>query len=74
MEPLTHVLQRTALKARTSKETKGVLAWIKGVPARIRGWAIDVVWTGIDEVIGGVGKGWNIPVEDVVSVGAVAKV
>jgi len=74
VEPLTHVLQHTTLKARKPKDTKGVWAWIKEIPARTRGWAIDVVWTGIDEVIGGVGKGWNIPVEDVVSVGAVAKV
>ena len=74
VEPLTHVLQRTTLRARKSKETKGVWSWIKAMPSRIRGWAIDVVWTGIDEVIGGVGKGWNVPVEDVVSVGAVAKV
>lgn len=73
-EPLTHVLQRTTLKAKKPKETKGVWAWIKEIPTRIRGWAIDVVWTGVDEVIGGVGKGWNVPVEDIVSVGAVAKV
>jgi K+ potassium transporter len=60
VEPLTHVLQRTTLKARK--------------PKRIRGWGINVVWTGVDEAIGGAGKGWNIPVQDVVSVGAVAEV
>jgi K+ potassium transporter len=74
VEPLTHVLQRTALMGRKPKETKGIWSWIKKIPARIRGWSIDVVWNGVDEAIGGVGKGWNVPVQDVVSVGAVAEV
>lgn len=72
--PLTHVLQRTTLQAKKPKEIKSFRAWIKTIPARIRAWSIEVVWTGIDEAIGGVGKGWNVPVEDVVSVGSVAKV
>ena len=52
----------------------GIQSWIKKIPERVRGWAIDVVWSGIDEVIGGVGKGWKVPVGEVVSVGAVAEV
>lgn len=74
VEGLTHVLQYTALKARRKREANGDSSWIKKLPERVRGWAIDVVWSGIDEVIGGVGKGWKVPVGDVVSVGAVAEV
>ena len=74
VEPLTHVLQYTNLKGRPPKETKGIWAWIKEIPARIRGWSIDVIWTGVDEAIGDVGKGWVVPVQDIVSVGAVAEV
>ena len=74
VENLTHVLQYTALKARSGKETRGIWPWIKGVPARIRGWSIDVIWSGIDEAIGGVGKGWKVPVGEIVSVGALAEV
>ena len=74
VEGLTHVLQYTALKARREKEASGDSSWIKRIPERVRGWAIDVIWSGIDEVIGGVGKGWKVPVGEVVSVGAVAEV
>ena len=71
---LTHVLQYTALKARREREARGDLSWVKKIPERVRAWAIDVVWSGVDEVIGGVGKGWKVPVGDIVSVGAVAEV
>jgi len=74
VEGLTHVLQYTALKARRKREKNGDSSWIKRIPERVRGWAIDVIWSGVDEVIGGVGKGWKIPVGEVVSVGAVAEV
>ena len=73
VEGLTHVLQYTALKARREREASGD-SWIRRIPERIRGWAIDVVWSGIDEVIGGVGKGWKVPVGEVLSVGALAEV
>ena len=74
VEGLTHVLQYTALQARREREANGDWSWVKKIPERVRGWAIDVVWSGIDEVIGGVGKGWKVPVGEVVSVGAVAEV
>ena len=74
VESLTHVLQYTALKAQRKIYGKGIWAWIKAAPWRVRGWTIDVIWSGIDDVIGGIGKGWTIPVGDVVSVGAVAEV
>lgn len=51
-----------------------MLPWIISIPIQIRGYAIDVVWSGIDEVIGGIGKGWKVPVGDIVSVGAVAEI
>jgi hypothetical protein len=73
VEGLTHVLQNTALKSRREKEARGV-SWIRRLPEIIRGWSIDVLWSGVDEVLGGVGKGWKVPVGDVVSVGAVAEV
>lgn len=73
-ESLTHVLQYTTLKARRVKEASGEKSLIKRIPEMIRGYAIDVIWSGIDEVIGGIGKGWKVPVGDVVSVGAVAEV
>lgn len=72
-EGLTHVLQYIALVARREKEARGE-SWWKRVPESIRAWAIDVLWSGVDEVIGGVGKGWKVPVGEVVSVGAVAEV
>ena len=71
VENLTHVLQHTTLNARREG---GDSSWIKRIPKRIRGWAIDIVWSGIDDVIGGVGKGWKVPVGEVVGVGAVAEV
>jgi hypothetical protein len=71
VDGLTHVLQYTALKARAEKEKA---PFIKRIPMKIRAFAIDVVWSGIDEVIGGVGKGWKVPVGEVVSVGSVAEV
>jgi hypothetical protein len=74
VEGLTHVLQYTALKARREKEKRGDISWLGKIPERIRAWAIDVVWSGVDEVIGGVGKGWKVPVGEIVSVGAVAEV
>lgn len=74
MEEVTHVLQYIALKARRKACDKGFRGWIKALPGRLRGWTINVMWSGIDEVIGGIGKGWTIPVGDVVSVGAVAEV
>ena len=74
VEGLTHVLQYTALKARREREASGDLSWVKKIPERVRAWAIDVVWSGVDQVIGGVGKGWKVPVGDIVSVGAVAEV
>jgi KUP system potassium uptake protein len=73
-ENLTHVLQYTKLRARRRGTVKGVWPWIKSVPMQIRGYAIDVIWSGIDEVIGGIGKGWKVPVGDIVSVGDVAEV
>jgi K+ potassium transporter len=73
VDGVTHVLQYTALKANREREKRGD-PWWKRIPEEIRGWAIDVVWTGVDEAIGGVGKGWKIPVGEVVSVGAVAEV
>ena len=74
VESLTHVLQYTALKARKENRSRGILPWIKDIPAQIRGWSIDVIWSGIDEAIGGVGKGWKVPVGEIVSVGALAEV
>jgi len=73
VEGLTHVLQYIALVARREKEARGE-SWWKRLPESIRAWAIDVLWSGVDEVIGGVGKGWKVPVGEVVSVGAVAEV
>ena len=74
VEGLTHVLQYTVLKARRERETRVDSSWVKKIPERVRGWAIDVVWSGIDEVIGGPGKGWKVPVGDIVSVSAIAEV
>ena len=71
VEGLTHVLQYTTLNARREREKS---SWFKKIPERIRGWAINIVWSGIDDVIGGVGKGWKVPVGEVVGVGAVAEV
>ena len=71
VEGLTHVLQNTMLKARRKT---GDRFWIKKIPDQVRAYSIDVVWSGIDEVIGGAGKGWKVPVGEVVSVGAVAEV
>lgn len=73
VEGLTHVLQYTALQSRREKEARQV-PWIKRIPEVIRGWFIDVLWSGVDEVIGGVSHGWKVPVGDVLSVGAVAEV
>jgi KUP system potassium uptake protein len=73
VEGLTHVLQYTKLVAHREKEARGE-RWWKRLPESIRGWFIDVLWSGVDEVIGGVGKGWKVPVGEVVSVGAVAEV
>jgi K+ transporter len=72
VEGLTHVLQYTALKSREieGQERK----WYGKVGDWIRRWGIDVFWSGVDEVIGGVGKGWKVPVGEVVSVGSVAEV
>jgi K+ transporter len=77
VDGLTHVLQYTALKARMDPAkvgARGFRGWVKRIPGAVRGWAIDTVWSGVDEVIGGVGKGWKVPVGEVVSVGAVAEV
>ena len=77
VDGLTHVLQYTALKARREEGQggrRGIRGWVKRIPETIRGWAIDTAWSGVDEVIGGVGKGWKVPVGEVVSVGAVAEV
>ena len=76
VEGLTHVLQYTSLKARREPVVgrSGIRGWVKKIPETIRGWAVDSVWSGVDEVIGGVGKGWKVPVDDVVSVGVVAEV
>jgi K+ transporter len=73
VERLTHVLQNTQLRGRREKE-KLEVHWIKKVPERIRAWLIDTAWSGVDEVIGGVGKGWKVPVGEVLSVGSVAEV
>ena len=73
VQGLTHVMQWTALKARREKETRGVKVW-KRIPEAIRGWFIDVLWSGIDEMMGGIAHGWKVPVGDVVNVGAVAEV
>lgn len=73
VEGLTHVLQYTALKSRKNDEGEG-RKWYAKVGDWIRRWGIDVLWSGVDEVIGGVGKGWKVPVGEVVSVGAVAEV
>jgi K+ transporter len=73
VEGLTHVLQYTELKARREHEGRQEW-WIKKVPEYVRAWAIDVLWNGVDELVGGVGKGWKVPVGEVVSVGAVAEV
>ena len=78
VDGLTHVLQYTALKARRERgeegDRRGLRGWVRRIPETIRGWAIDTAWSGVDEVIGGVGKGWKVPVGEVVSVGAVAEV
>ena len=76
VDGLTHVLQYTALKARKEplQGKLSVRGWVSRLPESIRGWAIDTVWSGVDEVIGGVGKGWKVPVGEIVSVGAVAEV
>ena len=71
VEGLTHVLQYTALKSRKLEEDR---KWYAKAGDWVRSWLIDVFWSGIDEVIGGVGKGWEVPVGEVVSVGAVAEV
>jgi len=71
VEGLTHVLQYTALN---SRKPEGPRRWYKRAGDWIRRWGIDVLWSGVDEVIGGVGKGWKVPVGEVVSVGAVAEV
>jgi len=73
IEGLTHVMQYTKLVARKEREARGD-PWWKRIPEGIRAWAIDVAWSGVDEVIGGVGKGWKVPVGELVSVGAVAEV
>jgi len=73
VEGLTHVMQYTKLVARKEREARGDVWW-KRIPESVRAWGIDVVWSGVDEVIGGVGKGWKVPVGEVVSVGAVAEV
>ena len=74
VEGLSHVLQYTTLKGKREQEAGKDKWWITRIPERIRAWSIDVVWTGIDEIIGGVGKGWEVPVGEVVCVGAVAEV
>ena len=77
VDELTHVLQYTALKARRDEDhggKKGIRRWVRKIPEAIRVWLIDTAWSGVDEVIGGVGKGWKVPVGEVVSVGAVAEV
>jgi K+ potassium transporter len=71
VEGLTHVLQYTALKSRKWEEER---KWFAKGGDWVRSWLIDVLWSGVDEVIGGVGKGWKVPVGEVVSVGAVAEV
>jgi len=71
VEGLTHVLQYTELKARRDTESKW---WGRKIPEIVRAWAIDILWNGVDEIVGGVGKGWKVPVGDVVSVGAVAEI
>lgn len=73
VDGLTHVLQYTQLKARRDREARGD-SLIKKIPEKVRGYAIDVIWSGIDEVLGGVAKGWKVPVGEIVSVGAVAEV
>jgi hypothetical protein len=72
-EGMTHVLQYTSLKAAKGQERDGV-TWWKRIPETVRAFLIDTIWNGIDEAIDGVGKGWRIPVDEVVSVGAVAEV
>jgi len=74
VEGLTHVLQYTTLRAKREKEAQKDVHWIKKIPERIRGWAIDSVWSGVDELIGGIGKGWKVPVGEIVSVGSVASI
>jgi len=74
VEGLTHVLQYTTLRAKREKEEQKDIHWIRKIPERIRAWAIDGVWSGIDELIGGIGKGWKVPVGEIVSVGSVAAV
>jgi hypothetical protein len=73
VEGLTHVMQYTSLRSRRVKEGRGEKLW-KRIPEAIRGWAIDVLWNGIDEVVGGIGKGWRVPVAEVLSVGTVAEI
>src|SRR5271156_4260531 len=73
VEDMTHALQNIVLRARnTRKETRG--GWIRRIPERVGIWAIDFVWSGIDEATDSVTNGWIIPVSDIVSVRAVAEV
>jgi KUP system potassium uptake protein len=73
VEGLTHVLQYTELKAKREREKRGD-KWIAKFPEIVRAWLVDVLWNGVDEIVGGVGKGWKVPVGEVLSVGAVAEV
>ena len=74
VEGLTHVLQYTTLQAKRELEEQKDVHWIRKLPERIRAFAINTAWTGVDELIGGVGKGWKVPVGEIVSVGSVAEV
>jgi K+ potassium transporter len=74
VEGLTHVLQYTTLNAKRELEGQKDVHWIRKLPERIRAFAINTAWTGVDELIGGIGKGWKVPVGEIVSVGSVAVV
>jgi K+ potassium transporter len=74
VEGLTHVLQDTTLHAKREIEGQKDVGWIRKLPERIRAFAINTAWSGVDDLIGGVGKGWKVPVGEIVSVGSVAEV
>jgi hypothetical protein len=74
VEGMTHVLQYITLRGKREKDSRTDVHWIKKVPERVRAWAIDTAWSGVDELIGGVGKGWKVPLGEIVSVGSVAAV
>src|SRR5208282_6475774 len=71
-EDLTHILQYTALRARI-EDSRGH-SCIKEIMLRIRQWAINVLWSGIDDAVGGPGKGWKLPIRKIVGMGEVAEV